>query len=64
MRRAKATAVGKVTSGDKAAGLVRVTRRAKAIAGKVTRRRGDAAPGTAQAGALKRTGSQRRRRSK
>jgi hemerythrin superfamily protein len=64
MRRAKATAVGKVTSGDKAAGLLRVTRRAKAIAGKVTRRRGDAAPGTAQAGALERTGSQRRRRSK
>jgi len=62
-RRAKATA-GKVSRGARAAGLLRVTGRAKAIAGKVTRRRGDAAPGTAQAGALKRTGSQRRRRSK
>ena len=62
-RRAKATA-GKITRAAKAAAHLRVTRRAKATAGKITRRRGGVARGTAQGRPLKRTSSQRRRRSK
>jgi hemerythrin superfamily protein len=62
-RRAKATA-SNLSRGARAAGLLRVTTRARQIAGKVTRRRRAAARGTAQAPALKQTGSQRRRRSK